>query len=127
MAILYTTEEALKGLKDLKKTDEKTKEIVSGEESIALRNASQEVKTRHNVTTFFLIGFFCLIVICFVFVPIYNSHAVHWVKELHSQGMDEQAKNINFLDVEKVLAVIIGALGSSLGFIIGYYYKEKGK
>ena len=92
-----------------------------------MRNASQEVRTRHTLTKYFLLGFFTLIIVCFIFVPIYNSHAVHWVKELHEQGLDEQAKNINFLDVEKVLAVIIGALGSSLGFIIGYYYKEKSK
>lgn len=127
MSELPTSAEALEKLRDFKKEDDEAKEKVIDEESMAIKNASQEVRTRHTLTKYFLIGFFTLIIICFIFVPIYNSHAVHWVKELHEHGLDEQAKNINFLDVEKVLAVIIGALGSSLGFIIGYYYKEKSK
>ncbi|MGY0378307.1 hypothetical protein ACW2AL_15650 [Providencia sp. PROV170] len=39
--------------------------------------------------------------------------------------MEDIAKSIKLLDLDKVLAVIIGALGTSLGFIIGYYFKEK--
>ncbi|EHJ7977363.1 hypothetical protein QSZ85_000653 [Escherichia coli] len=127
MPTLISSQEAIEKLQNFKKRDDEVKEKVSDEESIAIRNASQEVKTRHTLTKYFLIGFFILIIVCFIFVPVYNSHAVHWVKELHEHGLDEQAKNINFLDVEKVLAVIIGALGSSLGFIIGYYYKEKSR
>lgn len=127
MPQLLSSQEVLKRLHSSKQQDDETREKVTDEESMAIRSASQEVRTRHTLTKYFLIGFFTLIIICFVFVPVYNSHAVHWVKELHAKGLDEQAKNINFLDIEKVLAVIIGALGSSLGFIIGYYYKEKSK
>lgn len=127
MPTLLPSQAALEKLRNFKIEDEEAKEKVISQEDVAMRAASQEVRTRHTLTKYFLIGFFSLIVICFIFVPVYNEQAVHWVKELHENGLDEQAKNINFLDVEKILAVIIGALGSSLGFIIGYYYKEKSK
>lgn len=35
------------------------------------------------------------------------------------------AASVKLLELDKVLSVIIGALGTSLGFIIGYYFEEK--
>ncbi|PPE50884.1 hypothetical protein C4M77_15680 [Escherichia coli] len=125
--IKVSSADAIKDIQRYRDDATSNKERVSEEEVAALRSTSQEVQTRHTLTKYFLVGFFGLIVSCFIFVPLYNAFAVSWIKDLHLQGLDEQVANVKLLDIEKVLAVIIGALGSSLGFIIGYYYKEKSK
>lgn len=94
-------------------------------EENARLNIHRDGRTRSALTITFLVGFFLLIVGCFLFVLIYNSYAVSWIKELDSQGLKEYAAKVTFLELDKVLAVIIGALGTSLGFIIGYYFKDK--
>lgn len=70
-------------------------------------------------------GFFGLITGCFLFTPWYNNVAVRWIIELHKEGLAEEAKRISLLKLNKVLSVVIGAPGTSPGFIIGYYFKEK--
>lgn len=95
------------------------------EEKNIRKNLSHEVQTRSYLTYYFLVGFFGLIVGCFFFVLWYNSAAVGWIQELHEKGLNDQANKIELLELSKVLSVIIGALGTSLGFIIGYYFKEK--
>lgn len=57
MPTLISSQEAIEKLQNFKKRDDEVKEKVSDEESIAIRNASQEVKTRHTLTKYFLIGF----------------------------------------------------------------------
>lgn len=94
-------------------------------EENALLNVHRDGRTRSALTITFLVGFFLLLVGCFLFVLIYNSYAVDWIKDLNNQGLKETADKVTFLELDKVLAVIIGALGTSLGFIIGYYFKEK--
>lgn len=98
--------------------------IISIEDN-ALHNAQRDGKTRSALTITFLIGFFVLIVGCFFFVLLYNSYAVDWITDLNKQGLKDYADKITLLELDKVLAVIIGALGTSLGFIIGYYFKDK--
>ncbi|MET3816256.1 hypothetical protein [Pantoea sp. UYEF8] len=83
--------------------------------------------TRHSLTFLFLVGFFGLIAFGAVFVAIYNSFAVGWVIKLHDAGLIEQSQKIPFLELDKVLSIIVSALGTSLGFIIGYYFKNKDK
>ncbi|WP_064365959.1 hypothetical protein [Pantoea ananatis] len=94
-------------------------------EENALLNVHRDGRTRSALTITFLVGFFLLLAGCFLFVLIYNSYAVDWIKDLNNQGLKESADKVTFLELDKVLAVIIGALGTSLGFIIGYYFKEK--
>ena len=68
MPTLISSTDALQKLIDFKKQDDETKEKVSDEESMAMRNASQEVRTRHTLTKYFLLGFFyinnCLFHFC---------------------------------------------------------------
>ncbi|WP_369311458.1 hypothetical protein [Providencia rettgeri] len=47
------------------------------------------------------------------------------MESLSEKGMVEAASKVSLLELDKVLSIIISALGTSLGFIIGYYFKEK--
>lgn len=82
-------------------------------------------KTRSTLTLTFMRGFFGLLVFSCLFVLIYNWATVHWVVELKKAGLADDASKLNLLELDKILSIVIGALGTSLGFIIGYYFKEK--
>lgn len=82
-------------------------------------------KTRSTLTLTFMIGFFGILVFSCLFVLIYNWAAVHWVISLKQSGLVTESSEIKLLEVDKILSIMIGALGTSLGFIIGYYFKEK--
>jgi len=124
-AMEINLEEIQQKIKRNQSKSESNKDKVNSVEEGALHNVHRDGRTRSALTITFLIGFFVLIVGCFVFVLIYNSYAVSWVRELNSQGLKDYADKVTFLELDKVLSVIIGALGTSLGFIIGYYFKEK--
>ncbi|HBH6892019.1 TPA: hypothetical protein KUM91_001103 [Serratia marcescens] len=116
-------EEMLKTLDDYdRRTEVNDKSI----DEILARHSknAREVGTRSGLTYIFLIGFFSLIILSAVFVFIYNSWSVDWAIKLKNNGLPEVANKIMPLELEKVLSVLIGAFGTSLGFIIGYYYKE---
>ncbi|MCX3307975.1 hypothetical protein ORN12_02980 [Pantoea vagans] len=91
----------------------------------ALTSSQREGKTRSALTITFLVGFFSLMILCGLFVLLYNAFVVDWVIELKSKGIENPNDYLKPLELEKVLSVIIGALGTSLGFIIGYYFKDK--
>lgn len=123
--MVINLEEISERLRGLQTQSEQNKDKVTTVEEKALQNIHRDGKTRSTLTMAFLIGFFALIAWCFLFVLLYNYMAVGWIQDLHSKGLDNQVSNIKLLELDKVLAVIIGALGTSLGFIIGYYFKDK--
>ncbi|MEQ4664421.1 hypothetical protein ABN067_23020 [Providencia rettgeri] len=84
-----------------------------------------EGKDRGKLTTYFVWGFFALLLWSFLFVLVYNWIAVWWAIDLHDRGMVDVASKVTLLELDKVLSLIISALGTPLGFIIGYYFKEK--
>lgn len=88
-------------------------------------HVQRDGKTRSTLTLSFIRGFFGLLIFSCLFVLIYNWAAVHWIIDLKKADLLNESTNINLLDLDKVLSIIIGALGTSLGFIIGYYFKEK--
>lgn len=96
-------------------------------EGKANTNSKHEGQTRSTLTISFLIGFFALLALSGLFVLWYNNHVVSWVINLNKAGISDASTYLKPLELEKVLSVIIGALGTSLGFIIGYYFKEKNK
>jgi hypothetical protein len=114
-------------IKDVQKRSEQIKGKINSEEESALNNLHRDGKTRSWLTIGFLMGFFSLLIGCFLFVLLYNSLAVGWVIDLNSKGLVDEASSVKLLELEKVLSVIIGVLGTPLGFIIGYYFKEKNK
>ncbi|EPK6162466.1 TPA: hypothetical protein ACRR3W_002460 [Providencia stuartii] len=108
-----------------RKSVNKDKEDNIQYESKAKTIATEDEKNRGYLTYVFVIGFFLLISLSALFVLLYNAKAVDWIMELNKNGLGEIAKNVILLDLGSVLSVLIGAFGTSLGFIIGYYFKEK--
>lgn len=125
MPRLITPEEALEQIKKNQAENEEVQKRVEKQESSSLNAVQRDGRTRSALTFWFLLGFFGLICWCFFFTLWYNNQAIKWIVELNKQGLSEEALKITFLELDKVLAVVIGALGTSLGFIIGYYFKDK--
>ena len=79
-------------------------------------HAQRDGKTRSTLTLTFMRGFFGMLIFAF---------AVYWIIDLKNSGLVEESTKLHLLEIDKILSIIIGALGTSLGFIIGYYFKEK--
>ena len=101
--------------------DEKADKAEEGSESHLQRDG----KTRSTLTLTFMRGFFGMLVFACFFVFFYNWAAVYWIIDLKAAGLAEDSSKLSLLEIDKILSIIIGALGTSLGFIIGYYFKEK--
>ncbi|STB11763.1 Uncharacterised protein [Citrobacter freundii] len=114
-------------LDSLKKQVGKAEDAADDAEGKANSSSKNEGKTRSALTISFLVGFFVLIALSGLFVLWYNNSVVSWVINLQQAGVSDASTYLKPLELEKVLSVIIGALGTSLGFIIGYSFKEKNK
>lgn len=88
-------------------------------------DGKSETKTRNNLTLYFILGFFGMLILSALFVLWYNSYIISWAIELKDKDMLGSVDNLSLLQLDKVLSIIISALGTSLGFIIGYYFKNK--
>lgn len=97
----------------------------SADKAESENHLQRDGKTRSTLTLTFMRGFFGLLIFSCFFVFIYNWAAVYWIIDLKQAGLLNESTKLNLLDLDKVLSIIIGALGTSLGFIIGYYFKEK--
>jgi len=93
-----------------------------------VKNAlKHEGHTRNKLTLFFIAGFFGILIFCCLFVLVYNWMAVGWAIDLKLYGYDKELNSIPFIELDKLLSIMIGAFGTSLGFIIGYFFKNKDK
>ncbi|HDC4470410.1 MULTISPECIES: hypothetical protein [Enterobacter] len=116
---------ALDKLKSVKSEGVIADENADRAELDAETHSQRDGKTRSTLTLTFMRGFFGMLVFACLFVLFYNWAAVHWIIDLKTSGLAEQSTKLNLLEIDKILSIIIGALGTSLGFIIGYYFKEK--
>ncbi|MGQ5721744.1 hypothetical protein [Enterobacter bugandensis] len=114
-------------LEELSTNSKKSDNVAEEAEENALSSSVRESKTRSTLTISFLVGFFVLLVFCLIFVFWYNAYAVDWLLKLKGKGIENPSELIRPLEIDKVLSIVISALGTSLGFIIGYYFKEKSK
>ncbi|MBG5882265.1 hypothetical protein I4990_04765 [Providencia alcalifaciens] len=116
----------LRGILNSLETDNKNANSQVKSEEVTLSTAAKkEGETRSFLTLSFLMGFFALLILFAIFVWGYNGRVVAWVIELKAAGVENAVDYLKPLELEKVLSIIITALGTSLGFIIGYYFKEK--
>ncbi|PKC39247.1 hypothetical protein V461_21725 [Pantoea ananatis BRT98] len=126
-----TNTPSIEGLAErIKKARERAseaKKAVEFEELSSKEKLRSDEDTRHSLTFLFILGFFLLLGLSAIYVAIYNALAVDWAIKLNAAGLLEQSKNVPFLELDKVLSLIVSALGTSLGFIIGYYFKSKEK
>lgn len=89
-------------------------EIIAGEAKYeALGNynpAKQEGDTRKQIALVFVAGYFGLFTIILIGTPIYNALVV---------------ENPNQVDLENTLQIFGTLIGTSLGFVVGYYFKSQ--
>lgn len=113
-----------KRLTDLNEKAKESSQEADDAQVTALKDP-KDVKTRSVLTITFLVGFFSVLVFFALFVLGYNWCVVYWAAELKTAGLEDKVKDLHFLELDKVLSIMISALGTSLGFIIGYYFKGK--
>lgn len=105
--------------------DEKSK--IEEKEALLLEKEikHKEQDTRTTVTLSFLIGLFLLIGIAALYVVYYNNNIVSLAIVAKSHGIELDPSSFTFLSFESIFSLIFNALGTPLGFIIGYYFKAK--
>ncbi|EPI5806499.1 hypothetical protein ACS8FY_004309 [Vibrio parahaemolyticus] len=89
------------------------------------QDKQHDPKTRSELTMKFVAFFFLLLAGSYIFVLMYNEAAVSWMIRLKEKDLNESIKSVTLLDFQAVISLIISGLGTSLGFIIGYYFKDK--
>jgi hypothetical protein len=66
-------------------------------------------KSRKHIAFVFVYGYIAIVAIIIVGVPLYNALALH---------------RPDTLELDKTLAQVGALIGSPLGFVVGYYFKE---
>ncbi|EKM6459539.1 hypothetical protein PU850_004067 [Cronobacter dublinensis] len=115
-------DELLSQLKDIDEEKEKNDQAIY--KNSWEGTAAKDSGTRSGLTYLYIISFFLLIILGGLFVLWYNHYVIEWAIKLKQNGLSQLADKITPLELDKVLSILIGAFGTSLGFIIGYYFKE---
>lgn len=76
-------------------------------------------ESRLRITTLFLKWFFSLILFSFLFSAAYNFVAA-WINTNR-----DLTDKIPLLDVSNTVSIVTTTLSSGVGFVIGYYFKNK--
>ncbi|EKP0246278.1 hypothetical protein [Aeromonas veronii] len=109
----------------VKRDENVDKQIESLENELGKKLRENEHKTRNWLTTGFIIGLFSLIVLSAVYVVYHNNQLIDLAIRAREKGIIIEPSDIGFLSFESVYSLLFNSLGTSLGFIIGYYFKEK--
>ncbi|HAV1511050.1 TPA: hypothetical protein ACN341_004504 [Vibrio parahaemolyticus] len=109
----------------IKRDENVDKQIASLERELGKKLKENEHKTRNWLTTGFISGLFLLIVLSAVYVVYHNNQLIELVIRAQDKGISIDPSDIGFLSFESVYSLLFNSLGTSLGFIIGYYFKEK--
>jgi ABC-type Fe3+ transport system permease subunit len=78
-------------------------------------------ESRLKITQLFLKWYFALIVFSFCFAIVYNFAAAYM-----NDGTNVENNYLPYLDVSNTVSIITTTLSSGVGFVIGYYFKNKG-
>jgi ABC-type Fe3+ transport system permease subunit len=81
--------------------------------------SEHDSKSRLEITKLFLWWYFVLICFAFLFGAGYNFIAAYL-----NQGIAKDYA-ISYLDISNTVSLITTTLGSGVGFVIGYYFKNK--
>ncbi|MEZ8304259.1 hypothetical protein AB6C61_10460 [Vibrio splendidus] len=109
----------------LEKTTKSNDSVSLAEKEANNASKAKEDSTRSWLTTGFIFGLFLLIVLAAVYVMEHNAQVVHLTIEAKEKGLDVPLDNLSFLSFESIFSLIFNSFGTPLGFIIGYYFKEK--
>lgn len=77
-------------------------------------------ETRRRFALYFLIGYFALLLLVLVFIFLYNKWVIISALKAGIPGI----LPTQLLDLERILFLVTSAFGPTLGFIIGYYFKD---
>lgn len=102
---------------------EKSLEALS--KQVDKKQSEREHKTRSWLTTGFILGLFLLIILAALYVPLHNSIVYDMIATAHKNSVPLPKDIPDFISFESIFSLIFNSLGTSLGFIIGYYFKEK--
>ncbi|MDW1741500.1 hypothetical protein R7D66_23575 [Vibrio sp. Vb2354] len=100
-------------------------EIASLEEQVEKKLKEKEHKARSWLTISFLLGLFSLIIGSAWYVIYHNQSMIELAVYSKEHGLAFNQDSFQFLSFESVFSLIFNSFGTSLGFIIGYYFKEK--
>ncbi|HCE1808826.1 TPA: hypothetical protein NGS39_004517 [Vibrio parahaemolyticus] len=99
--------------------------IASLEDQVEKKLKEKEHKARSWLTISFLLGLFILIIGSAWYVVYHNSSMIELAIYSKTHGLELNQDTFQFLSFESVFSLIFNSFGTSLGFIIGYYFKEK--
>lgn len=85
----------------------------------------KEHGARNLLTTSFIGGIFVLIILAAIYVPLHNDHIMKLAILAQEKKLGISEDKFILLSFESIFSLIFNALGPPLGFIIGYYFKEK--
>jgi hypothetical protein len=101
---------------DIKNLKEQVKE---SEPESKFHQQEHDSKSRLEITKLFLKSYFWLIAGSFLFCLVYNYGAAYLNFEFKLETP------IRFIDVSNTVSIITTTLSSGMGFVIGYYFKNK--
>jgi hypothetical protein len=102
----------------LAKIDQSLQEVTQSPEKE--HNADKlKDESRKMIALTFVFAFVIAVGIVIVFVPVYNAIVFRDAKVVVQQAQFAP------LDIEKTLATLGSILGTPLGFVVGYYFKEE--
>ncbi|MDA0617351.1 MAG: hypothetical protein O3A66_01350 [Proteobacteria bacterium] len=103
--------------------DDVLRELAGEKYDKAFELKKHDRETKWKITKLFLTWYFTLIIGAFCFCLIYNC-VISWCNiKLLSKNMDL----IPYIEVSNTVSLITTALSSSVGFVIGYYFKNNGE
>ena len=76
-------------------------------------------KTRSLIAKVFVFGFFIILSLSIILTMIYNWLIFHQCDVANEFCRDQ------LLSVKDIVVVVVGYVGSPLGFVLGYYFKAK--
>ncbi len=104
---------------------DKNKADVSKEELKLPDLTKKDDTTRSHLTWLFIAGLFGLILLSGVYVIWHNNSLIELSIRAKEKDLNLPLEEFKLLSFESIYSQIFNTFGTSLGFIIGYYFKEK--
>ncbi|MBU2892855.1 hypothetical protein KO495_05900 [Colwellia sp. D2M02] len=105
--------------------NENSSEVSNLENEIEKKFKEKEHSARSWLTTTFILGLFILIILAGFYVVYYNENVLAISLKLKESNIDLDTASLKFLSFDSIFSLIFNSFGTPLGFIIGYYFKEK--
>lgn len=92
-------------------------EELTREKNDTFNKTEHDSHSRLEITKIFLKWYFCLFAGTFIFCGLYNCIVAIFNYNFLSE--------IEYLNIGNTISLVAGILSSALGFVIGYYFKNK--